>query len=128
MVTEQCNLAGCTTRQPGNNQRRRPKTRTCGSVPGNRRVDGRDGVGPPRQADQRQGWTRAGPGLPVCGKLGLGVAGGFLIRLLVFGEPWHLPPASDAIPTWIMAIATAVLAAFATVTAYDARQEAVSQL
>jgi hypothetical protein len=46
-VTEQCNWAGCTTRQPGNSQSRRPETSTCGSVPGHRRVDGRDGVGPP---------------------------------------------------------------------------------
>jgi hypothetical protein len=30
---------------------------------------------------------------------------GFLIGMLIFGEPWHLPPAWGDIPTWIAAVA-----------------------
>lgn len=33
-----------------------------------------------------------------------GVAG-FLIAALIFGKPWHLPPAWGDIPTWIAAVA-----------------------
>jgi hypothetical protein len=53
----------------------------------------------------------------VQGLIGLGVAAGFLIGLLVFGEPWHLPPAWGDIPTWITAIATIGLLIGAIVTA-----------
>ena len=42
---------------------------------------------------------------------------GFLMGMLIFGSPWHLPPAWGDIPTWITAIATAILAIFAIVTA-----------
>jgi len=47
---------------------------------------------------------------------------GFLVGLLIFGKPWGLPPAWGDIPTWITAIATMLLAAFAVITAYYARQ------
>lgn len=47
---------------------------------------------------------------------------GFLIAMLIFGAPWHLPPAWGDIPTWITGIATAVLAVFAIVTAWYASQ------
>jgi hypothetical protein len=42
--------------------------------------------------------------------------------MLIFGAPWHLPPAWGDIPTWITGVATAVLAVFAIVTAWYARQ------
>ena len=37
--------------------------------------------------------------------------------MLIFGSPWHLPPAWGDIPTWIAGIATAGLLAGAIVTA-----------
>jgi hypothetical protein len=52
---------------------------------------------------------------------------GFLIGMLIFGTPWHLPPAWGDIPTWITGIATAVLAIFAIVTAWYARQAFLKQ-
>jgi Sec-independent protein translocase protein TatA len=42
---------------------------------------------------------------------------GFLVGMLIFGSPWHLPPAWGDIPTWITAIATVGLLAGAIVTA-----------
>lgn len=51
-----------------------------------------------------------------------GVVIGFLVGLLIFGKPCGLPPAWGDIPTWITAIATMLLAAFAVITAYYARQ------
>ena len=45
------------------------------------------------------------------------VFAGFLLGMLIFGSPWHLPPAWGDIPTWITAIATAGLLAGAVVTA-----------
>ena len=46
-----------------------------------------------------------------------GVGVGFLIGLLIFGEPWHLPPAWGDIPTWITAVATIGLLIGAVITA-----------
>jgi hypothetical protein len=40
---------------------------------------------------------------------------GFLLGMLIFGSPWHLPPAWGDIPTWITAIPTVGLLAGATV-------------
>ena len=42
---------------------------------------------------------------------------GFLLGMLIFGSPWHLPPAWGDIPTWITAIATAGLLIGAIITA-----------
>lgn len=42
---------------------------------------------------------------------------GFLVGMLIFGAPWHLPPAWGDIPTWITAIATVGLLVGAIVTA-----------
>ena len=42
---------------------------------------------------------------------------GFLLGLLIFGKPWHLPPAWGDIPTWITGIATAGLLVGAIITA-----------
>jgi Sec-independent protein translocase protein TatA len=42
---------------------------------------------------------------------------GFLVGMLIFGSPWHLPPAWGDIPTWITATATVGLLAGAIVTA-----------
>ena len=42
---------------------------------------------------------------------------GFLLGMLVFGSPWHLPPAWGDIPTWITAIATVGLLIGAIITA-----------
>jgi hypothetical protein len=52
---------------------------------------------------------------------------GFLGGLLIFGSPWHLPPAWGDIPTWITGIASTVLAVFAVVTASYARQAFLKQ-
>ena len=52
---------------------------------------------------------------------------GFLAGMLIFGSPWHLPPAWGDIPTWITAIATVLLAVFAIVTAYYARRAFLKQ-
>ncbi len=42
---------------------------------------------------------------------------GFLLGLLIFGSPWHLPPKWGDIPTWITGIATAALLFGAIITA-----------
>jgi len=40
---------------------------------------------------------------------GIGCAlGGFLAGLLIFGEPWHLPPNWGDIPTWLLVVVAAV--------------------
>jgi hypothetical protein len=52
---------------------------------------------------------------------------GFLIGMLIFSPPWHLPLAWGDIPTWITGIATAVLAVFAIVTVWYARQAFLKQ-
>lgn len=36
-----------------------------------------------------------------------GVVVGFLIGLLIFGKPWHLPPAWGDIPTWLLVVLAA---------------------
>jgi hypothetical protein len=56
---------------------------------------------------------------------------GFLVGMLIFGSPWHLPPAWGDIPTWITAIATVGLligAAFTAVYAAKAFREQTRQL
>jgi hypothetical protein len=53
----------------------------------------------------------------VRGAAAVGVVVGFLIGLVIFGAPWHLPPAWGDIPTWITAIATIGLLIGAIVTA-----------
>ena len=58
---------------------------------------------------------------------GVCIFAGFLAGMLIFGSPWHLPPAWGDIPTWITAIATVLLAVFAIVTAYYARQAFLKQ-
>jgi hypothetical protein len=41
--------------------------------------------------------------------LGIGCAlAGFLLGLLIFGEPWHLPPAWGDIPTWLLVVVAAI--------------------
>jgi hypothetical protein len=48
--------------------------------------------------------------------IALGVAcalTGFLVALLIFGSPWHLPPAWGDIPTWFTAIGTILVATVA---------------
>jgi len=52
--------------------------------------------------------------LTLCGSC---LFAGFLVGLLIFGSPWHLPPAWGDIPTWITAIATVGLLFGAIVTA-----------
>lgn len=37
-----------------------------------------------------------------------GVLAGFLVGMLIFGSPWHLPPAWGDIPTWLLVILAAV--------------------
>jgi NADH:ubiquinone oxidoreductase subunit 5 (subunit L)/multisubunit Na+/H+ antiporter MnhA subunit len=48
-------------------------------------------------------WLTDSRVLTVCGGC---VFAGFLAGLLIFGWPWHLPPAWGDIPTWIEALAT----------------------
>jgi hypothetical protein len=63
-------------------------------------------------------------------RIAWGVAGlfaGFAVGLLVSGEPWHLQSAWGDIPTWITGVFTAILAVFAIVTAYYARQAFIKQ-
>ena len=48
---------------------------------------------------------------------GICLFAGFLVGMLIFGSPWHLPPAWGDIPTWITAIATVGLLAGAIITA-----------
>lgn len=55
--------------------------------------------------------------LRVWSLVGAGVGVGFVIGLLIFGKPWHLPPAWGDIPTWISAIATVGLLIGAIITA-----------
>ena len=43
----------------------------------------------------------------VQGLIGLGVLAGFVVGLLVFGEPWHLPPAWGDVPTWLLVVLAA---------------------
>jgi protein-S-isoprenylcysteine O-methyltransferase Ste14 len=62
-------------------------------------------------------WLKDGRVLAVC--TGTLVAG-FLIGLLIFGSPWHLPPAWGDVPTWIEALATVGLLAGAIITAWYA--------
>jgi hypothetical protein len=52
---------------------------------------------------------------------------GFLAGLLIFGSPWHLPPAWGDIPTWITAIATAGLLIGAIITAIYATRAFAKQ-
>ena len=64
-------------------------------------------------------WLKDGRVLILCG--GCAFAG-FLAGMLIFGSPWHLPPAWGDIPTWITAIATVGLLGGAIITAiYAAR-------
>jgi membrane protein implicated in regulation of membrane protease activity len=59
-------------------------------------------------------WLRHWRVLILCGGT---LLAGFLLGMLIFGSPWHLPPAWGDIPTWITAIATVGLLAGAVVTA-----------
>jgi hypothetical protein len=47
---------------------------------------------------------------------------GFVVGLVIFGAPWHLPPAWGDIPTWLTAAFTGLLAVFAIITAWFARE------
>jgi membrane protein implicated in regulation of membrane protease activity len=58
-------------------------------------------------------WLKDSRVLILCG----GTFAGFLLGMLIFGAPWHLPPAWGDIPTWITAVATVGLLAGAVVTA-----------
>jgi NADH:ubiquinone oxidoreductase subunit 5 (subunit L)/multisubunit Na+/H+ antiporter MnhA subunit len=59
-------------------------------------------------------WLRDGRVLTLCGGT---LFAGFLLGMLIFGSPWHLPPAWGDIPTWITAVATIGLLIGAIVTA-----------
>lgn len=59
-------------------------------------------------------WLRNWRVLTVCGGC---IFAGFLLGMLIFGSPWHLPPAWGDIPTWITALATAGLFIGAIITA-----------
>lgn len=45
-------------------------------------------------------WFGNGRGIAASG----GLVVGFLVALVIFGAPWHLPPAWGDIPTWIAAV------------------------
>jgi hypothetical protein len=59
-------------------------------------------------------WLKDGRVLIVCGVC---LFAGFALGLLIFGSPWHLPPAWGDIPTWITALATVGLLIGAIITA-----------
>jgi hypothetical protein len=40
----------------------------------------------------------------VRGAAAAGVVAGFLIGLVIFGVPWHLPPAWGDIPAWLLVV------------------------
>jgi hypothetical protein len=48
---------------------------------------------------------------------------GFLIGLIIFGEPWHLPPAWGDIPTWLLAIGAGIGTGLALMQLRDLRQQ-----
>ena len=49
----------------------------------------------------------------VQGLIDLGILAGFLVGLLVFGEPWHLPPDWGDVPTWLLTAGAAITAWYA---------------
>ncbi len=53
-------------------------------------------------------------GIILCG---ICLLAGFLVGMVIFGSPWHLPPAWGDIPTWISAIAAVGLLVGAIITA-----------
>ena len=59
-------------------------------------------------------WRKNWPVLTLCGGC---IVAGFLLGMLIFGSPWHLPPAWGDIPTWITGIATGGLLGGAIITA-----------
>ena len=59
-------------------------------------------------------WLKNWRVLTLCGGC---LFAGFLLGMLIFGSPWHLPPAWGDIPTWITAIATVGLLIGAIITA-----------
>ena len=59
-------------------------------------------------------WLTDGRVLIVCGAC---LLAGFVLGMLIFGSPWHLPPAWGDIPTWITSIATVGLLTGAIITA-----------
>ena len=59
-------------------------------------------------------WLKNWRVLTLCGG---GIVAGFLLGMLIFGSPWHLPPAWGDIPTWITGIATVGLLTGAIITA-----------
>jgi hypothetical protein len=46
--------------------------------------------------------------LRVLGAIGLAAAIGFTAGLLIFGQPWHLPPNYGDVPTWLAALFAAI--------------------
>ena len=44
----------------------------------------------------------------VRGLLGLSLLVGFLIGMVFFGRPWHLPPNWGDVPTWLLVVPAAV--------------------
>ena len=59
-------------------------------------------------------WLKNWRVLTLCGSR---IVAGFLLGMLIFGSPWHLPPAWGDIPTWITGIATTGLLIGAIITA-----------
>jgi hypothetical protein len=66
------------------------------------------------ERNQDSSWLKNPLILALCGGC---IFAGFLLGMLIFGSPWHLPPAWGDIPTWITGIATVGLLAGAIVTA-----------
>ena len=65
---------------------------------------------PSCRSGSKKNWGR----LILCGGC---LLAGFLLGMLIFGSPWHLPPAWGDIPTWVTAVATVGLLAGAIITA-----------
>lgn len=54
--------------------------------------------------------------------------GGFLVALLIFGSPWHLPPAWGDIPTWLTAVGTILVAVVAIWIAFWTDKQAAARI
>jgi hypothetical protein len=52
---------------------------------------------------------------------------GFVVGMVIFGQPWHLPPAWGDIPTWFLAIGAAITAWYA-VQAYSKQSREVEAI
>lgn len=58
----------------------------------------------------------------VRGVIAAAAVAGFLVGMVFFGEPWHLPPAWGDVPTWLLAAGAAITAWLALMQLRDLRE------